>query len=671
MISFRTISLLTIAFITFSVSAQEQADTLNVNLESVYVTKGRISSSLKGSTPKVSMVEMELMNQLPRILGNSDPIHYAQFLPGVQTTSILDAGIYIQGCDNSHSLIGINGVPLFNPSHMFGLFSIFNPSHFSGMNLQMSADQGDFPNRIGGYVNMQNREKPHKLGGDFSIGPMSSQATLRTPITSKLSLTASARISYLNLLYSGLLKIDEEEIRYSFNDYNITLQYQANNQNLLWLDAYWGNDHLGYIIDDCNKLNSKWSNSMATIHWHHKSDSYKLEQKIYYSGYQTKAHIIQSNINASTLAHIYDLGYHGKFTAKDFNVGANFIYHIIQPQLPTIKRETTLKNDAPKQRSVETSVFADYNLRLSKNFSSRFFLRTSLYAFEKKLFYGVDPGISLTLKTTENTSFFLDASIKHQYLFKTGFSDIGLPTEFWTSASEKNRPQYSYNTSLSFESFLFDRDYRLSINAYYKRLYNQIEYNGTILDLIYSEYSLDKVLIQGDGYNYGVNILLEKRKNPVTGWISFSAGRAMRTFPKEGLTGWFPARHERLFELNVVATYRFSPQWSIGATFVAASGTPYTQAKSMYLMDNNLITEFGEYNGNRLNPYFRLDLSVNYDFKMKNNRKSGINLSLYNTTMCSNSVDYRLRITKKNEIYYTPTTLIKTIIPSINYYFSF
>ncbi len=672
MISFRTISLLTITFIAFSVSGQEQADTLNVDLESVYVTKGKISTFLKGSTPQVNVVKMELMQQLPRILGNADPIHYAEFLPGVQTTSIHDAGIYIQGCDNSHSIIGIQGVPLYNPAHMFGLFSIFNTSHFSGMNLKMNADQGEYPNRIGGYVNMMNREKPTKLGGDFSVGPMASQGTIRIPIAKKFALTASARITYLNLLYSGLLKIDDEQIRYSFGDYNLTFQYQPDERNLLWIDGYWGHDKMGYEANDYEMdSHINWSNSMASLHWHHQFDNATLEQKIYYSGYYSKTQVLQTDITAHLSSNIYDLGYQGKFVAKKFDVGFDFIHHTIQPQTPLIDGILTLQNDVAQQRSIETSIFADYDLTWSEIFSSKFSLRGSLYSFDKELFYGIDPGVSLSLKSSANTTFFLDASIKHQYLFKTGFSDIGLPTEFWISASESNRPQYSYNASLSFESFLFDRDYRLSINTYYKRLYNQIEYTGSILDLIYSEYSLDKALLHGKGYNYGINILLEKRKNPVTGWIAFSAGRALRTFPQEGLTGWFPARHERLFELNMVATYRFNPRWSVGGTFVVASGNPYTQAKAIYLMNNNLITEFGEYNGNRLNPYIRLDLSVNYDFKMKGNKTSGINFSLYNATMCKNNVGYRLKLTKKNEIYYQKLSFIPYIIPSINYYFSF
>lgn len=288
----------------------------------------------------------------------------------------------------------------------------------------------------------------------------------------------------------------------------------------------------------------------------------------------------------------------------------------------------------------------------------------------QKSFYRVIPHLKFNYDLSQSAKLNLNLGIRNQYLFQTGFSSAGLPTEFWFAADQNHRPQYAHHAALQGEFWFAEKEYRLSVETYYKWLMNQIENNSNMFDILFSSYSFDGSLLHGKGYNYGLNLLLEKRRGKLTGWLSGSLGRAMRKFDGEQYQGWYPAGHERIYELNAVATYRINRRVSLGSTYVLASGTPYTKVNYAYLMSGNLVTEYGPHNGDRVKPYMRLDLSVSYDFATKGSVRSGINFSLYNVTMHGNDLFYRIKV-YDNHVRYNGFKFLMPIMPSINYYCKF
>ena len=178
-----------------------EKDTLSHFLEDLVITSERNISPLKSSDTRVIKMDMEFMQRLPKIFGNADPLHYTQMLPGIQTNAEYDAGLHIQGCENSHNLISIAGVPVYNASHLLGFFSTFIPSHFSRMSVTKNATANEGYSRIGGIMNMElNENVPENLNGEFAVGLMSSQGTIRIPFGENAALFTSLRLSYLNLL---------------------------------------------------------------------------------------------------------------------------------------------------------------------------------------------------------------------------------------------------------------------------------------------------------------------------------------------------------------------------------------------------------------------------------------------------------------------------------------
>ncbi|MBQ8672827.1 MAG: hypothetical protein IJ511_02045 [Bacteroides sp.] len=103
-----------------------------------------------------------------------------------------------------------------------------------------------------------------------------------------------------------------------------------------------------------------------------------------------------------------------------------------------------------------------------------------------------------------------------------------------------------------------------------------------------------------------------------------------------------------------------------------ASGTPYTAPQRVYLIGNRLVAEYGEHNAVRLSPYFRLDLSVNYDIVKNERQEMGVNLSLYNATGHSNELYHRFAFSASGKAYaYRPVSFFLKTMPSFSFYHKF
>lgn len=665
----------------------EMTDTLNhYGLQAVEIRGKRLRSQLR-EIEGTSIISMSLMDEMPHILGNADPLHYAQLLPGVQTNSEYDAGLHIQGCDNSHNYVSLGGAPVYNAAHLLGFFSIFNAGHFTEMSLQKSPVSASFPNRLGGRVDMLTptwlaAEDSLSVGavhGELSVGPMSSQGTLRLPIGKRSLLLLSARAAYLNLLYSKWLEVDGDEVKYDFSDYNLSYITQLDDANVLKIEGYWGYDKMK-IGQASHGLQGKlkWNNTMAALHWYSRSKDglneggkdWSMEQMVYYSRYANRLNVGEYSFQVGMRSFIFDLGYKGNFSWGRWRMGAEVVRHQLLPQDIGISGNlANYQTDAHHQLATEASVYLQYCQPLGEKLLMELGARVSGYHCQKS-FYRVMPHLKFNYDLSPSAKLNLNLGIRNQYLFQTGFSSAGLPTEFWFAANQNHRPQYAYHAALQGEFWFAEKEYRLSVETYYKWLMNQIENNSNMFDILFSSYSFDGSLLHGKGYNYGLNLLLEKRRGKLTGWLSGSLGRAMRKFDGEQYQGWYPAGHERIYELNAVATYRINRRVSLGSTYVLASGTPYTKVNYAYLMSGNLVTEYGPHNGSRVKPYMRLDLSVSYDFATKGSVRSGINFSLYNVTMHGNDLFYRIKV-YDNHVRYNAFKFLMPIMPSINYYCKF
>ena len=163
--------------------------------------------------------------------------------------------------------------------------------------------------------------------------------------------------------------------------------------------------------------------------------------------------------------------------------------------------------------------------------------------------------------------------------------------------------------------------------------------------------------------------MVHKQNGRLTGWISYSLGRALRQFNTPEYAGIYPANHERIHELNAVCSYKIN-KWDFSGTFVYASGAPFTAPESYYISSGQILTVFGEHNACRMRPYIRLDLSVTYNIIRTEKHENGINVSLYNALARENDVMYRVRA-ENGKYSYRPMSFFLKLVPSVSYYHKF
>ncbi len=666
-------------FTLAELSAQTLDETYKtLNLDSVTVQGWRRNSGIKKDLSGAMIWDMKILDVMPKILGNADPIHYAQMLPNIQTSSEYDSGIYIEGCENQHNNISIGGVTMYNVSHLMGFFSLFNASHYPSMEIRKAVmDSGD-SNRLGGALNMELPDSvQNKFNGEFSLGFISSQGTFRIPLTKESSLFLSLRTSYLNLLYSHWMEVDGSTFRYSFSDANITYLYKPSERNTFWIDGYYGYDNArAELLEFGGSAKLKWGNRMLAAHYKHQYDNgSEIEHTLYTTGTQNDLNLDFSVVNLKLPSLLTDVGYKTQWRSRRWLLGGETIYHHIKPQFPSFEESfNNIQNEQQIIDSHENSLYANYTQPLFGNLSLTGGLRGVVYIkdmsrYFRKTYSALDPNVSLRYRNSKlNCS--LGYNMRHQMLFQTGLSTVNMPTEFWMGATDDVPPQYGHCFTFMSDLSFADGDWSVSAEVYYKKLFNQIEYCGSPIDLITKPYDLSSSLYHGRGYNYGFSVMLNKHRGRLNGWMSYSYGRARRQFAEYGYEGWFSALHERPHEFNVVASYSLSKRLNLGATFIAASGTPFTASRSFYIYNGNIVIEKGEHNANRLNPYIRLDLSLDYKLKSRIFKESGLNFSLYNSQIRANDLAYYVK-TYNDTFSYKPVTFLLPLLPSISYYAKF
>ena len=665
--------LLAALFFAATLRAQVPDSLATLRLESSKITE-RIEKPLFTIKEGVSgEVSVDKIRAIPSILGAADPVRFIRLLPSVQMNSETDAGLYMQGTEYSHTMLSIGGVPVYGGTHMFGLFSVFNPTHYKSM--EYSTDAGQKA-RLGGVINMTLPDSlARRIGADISLGMLSCQGTLRIPLGSWSTLYVSARRTLINLFYGRYLRFADQPIVYGFTDANLTWYARPSARDRLWVDIFGGRDSGNFTYGENGmSMQGGWYNGLASVHWDHYFSAFTLKQTAYCTRYGMNSHLYSDFLEGHMPSHIQKVGYSADALWNGWDFGASAAWFQAQPQNPRTSGHYNATNTGsePRQDAMETILTTTYSrplgyyLILKGGLGVNFFLND-----RKQFFWGLTPQLEATVNLMEGGRIGARYGIHRQNIFQTGMTNMGLPVEFWVLAGEYSAPQWSHNVSLSYNLDLFKGKWAISSELYFKRLYNQLEYKGTLMEMFNGNYSLENSLLKGDGYAYGVNLMLQRKEGRLTGWVGYAFGRSLRRFDDPAFPGLYPSDHERLHEVNLVVTYDFG-RFDVGGTFVAASGTPYTRAESFYIIGDRMICNYGERNACRLPPYIRLDISGNWFFIKNARREGGLNLSIYNVLCRENAVGYGLKVNMDEQSYqFRPTTFGIKFMPSLAVFYRF
>lgn len=647
--------------------AQEN-DSLRIRLDSTVFSVERHTSLLNMGVSRPTTVRTEQLRSIPTISGTADPIRFVRLLPGVQSGMELEAGLHIQGTEQSHCLLSVEDVPLYGTAHLLGLFPTFIATHYRTMEYSPYSVSA---NRLGGAVNMRLADQvPRRFRGSFVAGLFETEGTLDIPLGQRSGVFVSARRSYLNLLYGAFLRFGDYHFKYGFGDGNLTWYWNPGPQDRVWADFFYSDDNVYFMNDKGgNNVLLDWKNGMGAAHYLHSWDGGSLKQTLYYTALDLGMELQHPFLGFRLDSDLSTFGYKATLEAGRWRVRADAAFHRVHPQQISLSNEAYAREvDSPQQRALELTAEARYAWPVT----DRLLLEGAVKGVVYHTVGGAwDPALLPEVKARMDLGILGQvealAGMARQYLFQTGLTSLGFPSQFWYLAGYELPTQGSRYAALTWErNFSHDR-YAVSLSAYYRDLTNQPEYDGCLLDYIYPDYQLSRLLLVGSGSNYGLGVILHKQAGALTGWISYTLSRSLRTF--EGYT--FPSNHERIHECNVVANYTRG-SWDFGAVLVAASGLPYTAAESVLLLGSMPILNYTRRNADNLDPYVRLDVSVTYRFHRGPQRENGLTFSLYNAFGHKNVLYKQMRLSDDGRSYaYQPQQLYLRFLPALSYFHQF
>ena len=133
-------------------------------------------------------------------------------LPGVQSGREGTAGLYVRGGSPDQNLVLLDGVTVYNPSHLFGFLSVFNSDAIKDVTLIKGGIPARYGGRLSSVIDLIMEEGNMKeFEGTASVGIIGSSFTFQGPVKKdRASFIVAARRTYLDLLVYPFLNEDEK-----------------------------------------------------------------------------------------------------------------------------------------------------------------------------------------------------------------------------------------------------------------------------------------------------------------------------------------------------------------------------------------------------------------------------------------------------------------------------
>ena len=175
--------------------------------------------------PVVRLAASELRSA--PFVGESDVFRSMQSVPGIAEASDYSTAFYVRGGTPDQNLILLDGIPLFNPFHLGGMFSAIDPDAIAAVAVTpggFAADQGD---RLSSVVELWTRNGGRdRVRGHGSLGIASFRGGLGGPLPGERgSFFVSYRRTYLDLLSRVAVKLGViwQPLPYGFSDFHAKL----------------------------------------------------------------------------------------------------------------------------------------------------------------------------------------------------------------------------------------------------------------------------------------------------------------------------------------------------------------------------------------------------------------------------------------------------------------
>ena len=575
-------------------------------------------------------LDLREINSAPAFV-EPDVFRTLQMLPGVQTTSDFSSALYVRGSTPDQNLIMLDGIAVYNPYHLGGIFSTFNTDAIKEADFHAGGFPARYGGRMGAILNVINREgNTEKIRGSANISLISSKALIEGPIPKwkgiKGSWMISGRRTYIDKVVDALQlptgdkRSDGSDVYfqfpYFFYDYQIKANVDFNQDHRLTFTRFYGDDVLDFSYKDPAETVSNenvtieqesqfgvdwpWGNQTNGLTWRW-IVSPKIIAKTFLSSSRYRFDFDLSFQNRdtytytdSTVTNFIDFSWNIYDIIKDRTLESEIQYKLSNDheitggfQVRNIKFDLGIRYDigtqdtsftwipiSLKNTTRETSVFLQDRWEVSNKFKVRGGIGLTDYNLHKQFY--LDPRLGLKYHFSDDIAFKANWGLYHQFLTTANNQDENLRlVELWLGIPE-DKPASISEHLIGGVEYMSPRNIFYRIELYQKTFENLLtlkqdnanEVEGTSPDSTINEFWDTR------GNSNGIELLIKKSSGKFNGWIGYTYSETKYyTEP----SGWHNPNFDRTHTLNVVASYDITTDLELSTALNQSSGNPYTK----------------------------------------------------------------------------------------------
>ena len=604
--------------------------------------------------------------KIPTALGEFDVLRSITLLAGVNNTGDISNGVSIRGGSLDQNLMLYESAPVFNPTHLFGLFSVFTPDVISGVNIYQANIPAKYGGRIASVVDIKVKSPyTDKFKLEGGVGVISSRLSLSTPIIKdKLMLLAGGRIGFTDFLFPLLIP-RLKNTKANFKDSTVKLLYLPNENNQLTYTHFFSQDFyqldlissIENIVSSSNQYDFGTSNH--TLRWLHSFDnetnlvgtfvhSNYLPQNLFPEIESTNVIRFESQIQYTSAQFEYkddrneDLNYYAGLQLNQYGINPG--------SLNPGSGNSIIPVDLEDEKSRELSFYANLNWNPSERLSISSGLRFTNFSLlgpfrqgqytENGVFEGVkdflknetvvnysrpEPRIGINYKLGEDSALKASYARIYQYIQNIYNTSTPLPTSRWKMSDTFIQPQKNDTYGLGLYKNFPNLGLEISSEGYYRITENNLTYKPGA-DFFLSQF-LEQEVTQAEGNSYGVEMSIRKNKGKVNGFINYTWSRSLLKTNELALknrinnNNWYPSDFDRPHTVNATVNFEGDAYNAFSFNFTGQTGRPYTVANGVYNQENVTIPIFLSRNNGRLPVYHRLDFSWKIAYRKDPNKR--------------------------------------------------
>jgi hypothetical protein len=689
-----------------------QDGNLTINLEEIptlleeIVVQDRANKEAVTSNIGQVQISMKDIKRAPSFLGEVDLIKQIQILPGVTTAGEAASGYNVRGGSADQNLILYDGMPIFNSSHVFGFFSAFNSEAIRDVTFYRGGIPSEFGGRISSVLDIHSKEgDSEKWKGGGGIGAITSNFHIGGPIVKdKTLLSASFRTTYSDWLINSIRTnfIDLRNSTITFYDGSFKLSHKFSKSTKITFSGYVSQDKFRLQGDSTYK----WNNLLGSMQLDH-IFSPKLNASLHI-GYGTYGYEVIDDNEVTGFNLSYKITYpsvkadiHYQLGRHKISAGAQAQYYGFNPG--TLKPSSPSPNlkfiQIENQQSLESALYLSDNYAISEKFNVEAGIRFSMFsAIGPGTINNYKPGLPLELSNLINTTsyksgetiqtysgleprasfrytFSPTSSIKfgynriYQYLHLVTNTTAITPIDIWQPSGKYFKPQLADQFSIGYFRTSKNKTYDAFIEFYHKKIDNILDFKDGARLILNQEIETD--LLQGTGTAYGVETQITKSLGRLTGSISYTYSRSLRTILGPTVSESINSGKEYASNFDQPHIVNFSWKYNISRRYFFTGNFTYRTGRPLsgFTVDNISVSNFSERNQYRIPDYHRLDLALVLEGSHKRKKifDGTWTLSLFNVYGRKNPFTIFFREASNGTLVPYQLSIIGTILPSLTY----